>query len=120
MVVADCDERSLGQVVEHLLVVDLEFDVEVGEQSAHELGARVVNIVFVQGVDLIYLQEVKQTLNELGVLGKLRNHACDIVGVEHVAFDRFLSSCSLVRIFHTSTKLIFLKNINYPLNGNCC
>ncbi len=90
-------ESPLGQIVEHLPVVDSQLYVEFLKQPAHKLRPRGVGMVGMKGVHLIEGEKLHKPLHQFAVSLQLGHHCHYVVGIEHSFFLRYV--CFL-RILH--------------------
>ena len=91
-VVAHGDERSLWQVVQHLLASHFDGDVQVVEQALHKGHSRRVTVVVVYPVDLVDGEHARQEAHQPRLAVKPRHHLSYVVVVEYGSFNR-LSHC---------------------------
>ncbi len=99
-VIAHRDEAALGQVVEHLAVVELDGDVQVLEQSLHKGHAGRVAVVGVYPVHLVEGEHMAQEFHQPRLAVEVRYHLAYVVIVQHRALDGLLAGLWGLVVFH--------------------
>ncbi len=83
--IADGDESTFRQVVEHILSVNAELDMEfLEEKAAHEFRSGSVAAFGMNSVDFVNGEEMQKPVDELFVAVKFRDHPAYIIIVEYV------------------------------------
>ena len=82
MVVADGDERPLGEVAQHLAVLGHDGDVEVVEAASDESRPGGVAVLGVETVHLVELEHLDEPVEQAGMTAKEWHHAAYVLCVE--------------------------------------
>ena len=81
--IANRDESAFGKMVEHLLVVDPKFYVQILKKPAAEPGTGSIKIVVMNPVDLVDVEQFHRPLNKATLTFQSGHHFDDIIIIKH-------------------------------------